>query len=158
MYYFAYGSNLNMKQMKIRCPEARPVGWGPLKDHRLAFKRLDSDTDAYLTIEQAKGCFVPIGVWEISGNDETQLDRYEGYPELYIKEIIHLEFNVFDMPVPQTGDGIIYRMCEASVYDMPSAHYLKTCLEGYRDFDFPYLYIEEAYRRARKEAIRRFHI
>lgn len=37
MYYLAYGSNLNISDMKIRCPKARPVGNAILNDHRLLF-------------------------------------------------------------------------------------------------------------------------
>ena len=37
-YYIAYGSNLNMEQMGIRCPSATAVGTGFLKGFRLMYK------------------------------------------------------------------------------------------------------------------------
>ena len=37
-YYIAYGSNLNVQQMRWRCPNARIIGTSELKDYRLMFK------------------------------------------------------------------------------------------------------------------------
>ena len=37
-YYLAYGSNLNVKQMKSRCPDARVLGIGEIEGYRLLFK------------------------------------------------------------------------------------------------------------------------
>ena len=33
---------------------------------------------------------VPVGIWEISENDEHFLDRYEGYPHLYEKKNLRI--------------------------------------------------------------------
>lgn len=76
MKYLAYGSNLNTKQMKRRCPNAAIVGSTILDGYRLMFK--GSKTGAYLTIEKAKSYKVPLGVWEIDSTDLASLDRYEG--------------------------------------------------------------------------------
>ena len=48
-YYLAYGSNLNRKQMEMRCPGARVVGTALIKGYGLLFK--GSKTGFYLTIE-----------------------------------------------------------------------------------------------------------
>ena len=48
-YYLAYGSNLNLRQMALRCHTAKPVGTAVIKDYELLFK--GSKTGAYLTIE-----------------------------------------------------------------------------------------------------------
>ena len=77
-YYIAYGSNLNVQQMRWRCPGARIIGTSELKDYRLLFK--GSKTGSYLTIEPEMGYTVPVAVWEVSAEDERALDRYEGYP------------------------------------------------------------------------------
>ena len=37
-YYIAYGSNLNVQQMRWRCPGARIIGTSELQDYRLLFK------------------------------------------------------------------------------------------------------------------------
>ena len=37
-YYIAYGSNLNIRQMRMRCPHARVIGTSVIKDYELLFK------------------------------------------------------------------------------------------------------------------------
>ena len=59
-YYLAYGSNLNVRQMRYRCPEARIVGISVIKNYELLYK--GSKTGAYLTIEKKKGSLVPVAV------------------------------------------------------------------------------------------------
>ena len=48
-YYIAYGSNLNVHQMRMRCPSARRIGTSELKGYELLFK--GSKTGSYLTVE-----------------------------------------------------------------------------------------------------------
>jgi len=36
--YAAYGSNMNLKQMKKRCPKAKVIGKGELHDYKLTFR------------------------------------------------------------------------------------------------------------------------
>ena len=88
-YYVAYGSNLNVRQMRWRCPGARIIGTSELKDYRLLFK--GSKTGSYLTIEPEVGCTVPVAVWEVTGQDELALDRYEGFPSFYYKKELVLD-------------------------------------------------------------------
>ena len=52
-YYIAYGSNLNVRQMRMRCPTARIIGTSVLKDYELLFK--GSKTGSYLTVEKKPG-------------------------------------------------------------------------------------------------------
>ena len=55
-FYLAYGSNLNVKQMQFRCPDARIVGTAEIPNYQLLFK--GSKTGSYLTIEPKRGCTV----------------------------------------------------------------------------------------------------
>ena len=75
-YYLAYGSNLNKEQMQKRCPGAVPVGAMVLKGYELRFR-------GPLTIVKKKGGRVPLGIWQVSEEDEKSLDRYEGFPMVY---------------------------------------------------------------------------
>ena len=68
-YYIAYGSNLNIRQMRMRCPHARVIGTAVIKDYELLFK--GSLTGAYLTIEPKKGGEVPVATWEVTESDEA---------------------------------------------------------------------------------------
>lgn len=128
-YYLAYGSNLNLEQMKYRCPTAKPIGKMNLKDYRLVYKGL-ADNFAYLTIEKSKGSEVPLGLFEVSYFDILSLDDYEGYPNSYSK---------FYIPIQVEGKNkkaLIYIMNKSYNYHIPSKKYVATCLQGYSDFDF----------------------
>ena len=63
-YYLAYGSNLNIGQMRYRCPSARIIGTAVIDDYRLLFK--GSKTGSYLTIEPMTGRSVPVAVWSVT--------------------------------------------------------------------------------------------
>ena len=89
--YLAYGSNLNLAQMANRCPTARVIGSSEMKGWRLLFK--GSRTGAVATVEPDRGSFVPVLVWEITPADEAALDRYEGWPFLYRKEMVKVKIN-----------------------------------------------------------------
>ena len=86
-YYIAYGSNLNIYQMRFRCPNARIIGTSVVPDYELLFK--GSKTGSYLTIEPKKGSSVPVAVWETTDQDELALDCYEGYPTFSTRKSLH---------------------------------------------------------------------
>ena len=44
-YYLAYGSNLNIRQMALRCPTAKAVGTAVIKDYELLFKGSKADKE-----------------------------------------------------------------------------------------------------------------
>ena len=75
-YYLAYGSNLNVHQMKYLCPTANIVGTAVIRDCELLNK--GSKSGSYLTIEKKKGGVVPVAVREVTAADEHSLDAYEG--------------------------------------------------------------------------------
>lgn len=134
-YYLAYGSNLNIDQMKYRCPNARIVGKTKLDNHRLVFK---GGYTGYLTIEEAEGNYVPLGIYEITSNDEKKLDLYEGYPNFYYKKYIPVEIN------SKTVYALIYVMNEEFGYQFPTMDYINICKSGYRDFSFDNHILSEA--------------
>ena len=72
--YVAYGSNLNMEQMKQRCPGAQFVGTGVVENYELQFK--GSLYNAHATIAPKEGSSVPVGIWTILKRDENNLDGY----------------------------------------------------------------------------------
>ena len=127
-YYLAYGSNLNKEQMAHRCPDAKPVCKWTMLNYQLAFRR------GFLTIEPKEGAEVPCVVWEISDQDEKNLDRYEGFPRFYRKE------NFLTMvPDPEELTGklvtaIAYVMNDGFPMQVPSDYYFYTVMQGYRDF------------------------
>lgn len=141
-YYIAYGSNLNMRQMKFRCPGALAVGTGFIKDYELLFK--GSKTGSYLTIEEKKGSSVPVAIWKVDGNHERALDRYEGYPSFYYKKEIEIDFISIERKQPHRVKAFVYIMHEDRCLGIPSKEYLQVCLEGYKTFGFSCKYLEDA--------------
>lgn len=126
--YIAYGSNLNLGQMARRCPTARVIGKGEIKDHELLFR--GGSLSAVATVEPKAGSNVPVLIWEIEPEDERNLDIYEGYPRLYGK---------VDLEV-QTEDGsesiMAYTMNEGHEIGKPSMRYLETITTGYLEAGF----------------------
>ena len=136
-YYLAYGSNLSVRQMLGRCPEAVYVGKTLLHGYRLMFR--GSKTGSYLTIEREEGYDVPCVVWRVDERDEMMLDHYEGYPTFYYKKEITVP--IYDIgglkPEPLTiADAFVYIMTEGGSAGIPSRDYWRTCVEGYERFGF----------------------
>ena len=132
-YYLAYGSNLNVRQMAWRCPTAKAVGTAIIKDYELLFK--GSKTGAYLTIEPKSGAEVPVAVWSVEPADEERLDVYEGYPTFYYKTELDLSVRYFSGKTA-IRTAFVYIMHEERPLGLPSGSYVRTCLEGYRNFGF----------------------
>ena len=149
-YYLAYGSNLNVRQMRMRCPTARMIGTATLENYRLMFK--GSKTGSYLTIEPEEGCTVPVGVWEVSGRDELALDRYEGYPTFYYKKELELPITGIRTGIVRQRKAFVYIMHEDRLLGVPSNFYMRVCMEGYYDFGFNCETLWEAYEYSRQEA------
>lgn len=131
IYYLAYGSNLNIEQMKYRCPRAVKVGSTILKGWELEFK-------TYLTIKPNPNKEVPLGIWKVTAADERNLDIYEGYPRFYRKEYIEIEID------GKKALALIYIMNDVREIQPPSAIYWHTCIQGYNDFRFDNKYLSEA--------------
>ena len=129
MLYAAYGSNLNRFQMKFRCPDAKILTTGVVKDYRLMYK--GSMSGAYLTIEKEQGCLVPVAIWKISEHDLYRLDMYEGYPKFYYRKNI-----VIPCADGKNHRAIIYIMHEDRLLAIPNHYYVDTCEQGYDDFGF----------------------
>lgn len=133
-YYIAYGSNLNLEQMKDRCPNAKVYGTAEIQDYELLFKGYPSRS--YLTIEKKEGKKVPVGIWQTSEEDEKKLDIYEDYPALYYKTEMMLPVKKKDTQEIQNLTCYVYIMYEERTNELPSEEYIQTCLTGYRDFGF----------------------
>ena len=142
-YYIAYGSNLNIHQMRWRCPDARIIGTAELVGWQLLFK--GSKTGSYLTIEKAPGHRVPVAVWEVSPTDEAALDRYEGYPDFYYKKELDLDITGIRTKKVRRRRVFVYIMHEDRPIGIPSMQYLRICAEGYDSFRFDIDYLLEAY-------------
>ena len=150
-FYIAYGSNLNRRQMKTRCPGASAVGTAVIEDYRLLFR--GSKTGAYLTIEPHKGGAVPAAVWSITEDDEQRLDRYEGVPIFYQKEKMELPVIDIRSGAARNLNGFVYVMCGNRPLGVPSNNYFMVCAKGYQDFGFDTKYLLDACSDSRQEDV-----
>jgi hypothetical protein len=80
MIYFAYGSNLDERQMAIRCPGGRMTGVAQLAHHRICFPRRSPIRNcAVASIEPFSGPLVWGVTYDLTGDDLRRLDAREGY-------------------------------------------------------------------------------
>jgi cation transport regulator ChaC len=66
------------------------------------------------------------------------LDRYEGYPHFYRKEILDVELN------GKTISAMVYIMNDGHPLGSPSDYYLNAIMEGYKSAGFDTEYLEQA--------------
>ena len=120
MNYIAYGSNMNTRQMASRCPGAKLIGTGKLLGEKLSFY-------VHATVERSgiKCAYVPVAIWEISHEHEELLDRYEGFPNYYVKEkrTVHMDDGTI-------VTGMIYIM-NLKRAGLPSRDYFHGILSAY---------------------------
>ena len=130
MLYFAYGSNLNIFQMKRRCKDSKFLKKIKLKDFRLTFRSKYRAAD----IEPKKNSIVPGALFEISKSDEKRLDLYEDYPLLYTK----FYFTYYGKKV------MTYTMVKKTKFTYPTERYLNVVKRGYKDCKLEKKYLLKA--------------
>lgn len=121
--YLAYGSNMNQTQMAVRCPTAEVVGACELKGYELLFR--GARRGAVATVEPKEGSKVPVLLWKIRKADEEALDRYEGYPRLYGKQMLKVNLEGKEM------FAMGYVMMPGHEFGIPSDGYVDIIWEGY---------------------------
>jgi len=122
--------------MAFRCPTAKVVGTSEIKDYELLFR--GGQRSSVATVEPFKGSCVPVLLWKLKEQDLQALDRYEGYPHFYRKEIMEVELKGKSVP------AMIYIMNDGHLLGSPSDYYLNTILEGYKSAGFDTEILEQA--------------
>ena len=170
--YVAYGSNLSVEQMALRCPDAKMIGTGKIRDYKLVF-RFHAD------IEKSKGSYVPVLVWKISEVDEKRLDIYEGvssgyYHQEEVKVLMDQkensnqsnnagsnvaggeDSNGSDVAGSDVADSnaseitaMVYVMNEQTGTELPDTYYLQIIEDGYTHFGFDKSVLAKALKEAR---------
>lgn len=137
--YWAYGSNLNVKQMKIRCPKAKKIAAFPLEGGQLVFRGVAD------VISDPKS-LVMGGLWEITPDCEKALDAYEGVrgdAGMYTKEYIDATHRGEEISI------LWYKMNSEGVMP-PSQHYFDVIAQGFDDFGLDKSFLHEALERSWK--------
>lgn len=124
VYYVAYGSNMNLKQMEYRCPNSKIVCNGVLIGWKLVFN-IHADI-IYTGSAEDK---VPVVLWDIHENDWGYLDMYEGFPKYYIKKNIDVI-----IVGGYTTKAIVYVMNKSRKgIAPPDKYYFDIILTGYKE-------------------------
>ena len=127
MYYFAYGLNLNKKQMLERCPDSKPMFVATLRNYKLVFVGWSRKwRGGVASIKPFRGERVLGGVYEVSEGCLRRLDEYEA-------SYNRLKVMVFDED-GEPAEAITYIKSEQSEETQPSTGYLSLIQQGYRDW------------------------
>ena len=138
--YFAYGSNLSQAQMGVRCPMAKGLGVAVLESHRLSFTAFSRGWDGGVAdVVEAVGDEVWGFLYELTPEDLSALDAYEGYPHLYDRRLLHVTQEVNHSAV----EAWVYFVASKQDFVTPSARYLAVLVECAKEFGFPQQYVTD---------------
>ena len=132
--YIAYGSNINLEQMSNRCPNSKVVGKEMLKGYELEFRGV-------ATIVPKENTEVPVLIWEIDGRDEHSLDKYEGFPNYYRKELFEIDVN------GEKKECMAYLMNSGHI-SPPMSYYYNVIKQGYEANGMDTSYLRAALERS----------
>jgi gamma-glutamylcyclotransferase (GGCT)/AIG2-like uncharacterized protein YtfP len=135
--YFAYGSNLDLRRFRRRCPGATVVGRAQLPDHALGFTRYSRvEKGGVADIVPQLGATVWGALYEIDEACFRTLDEYEGAPREYRRESV---FVIDD--AGHDREAIAYVANKTGEF-APSRAYLEQIVRGARDHALPDEYVE----------------
>ena len=136
--YFAYGSNLWLKQMTLRCPSSGKVGAGILYSHKWGIT-----SRGYANVYPSSDHVVYGIVYTLSEADEVKLDGYEGVSGgSYMKKDLEVEL------LSTEGEG---KMIRCLVYIdprpegqfKPRKEYIHRINSGLKDAHLPAKWVQQ---------------
>lgn len=129
--YFAYGSNMDEKQMLRRCPDAKLVGVARLNGWRLKFAGYSRTWGGGVAdLTPARGKHVDGVLYRVSDEDIERLDGYEG--AAYFRR----EVDVTGLDCSPVTAQVYLRIAKNEPHTAPSSSYLKVISEAYSRFGF----------------------
>jgi hypothetical protein len=145
--YFAFGSNMDPKQMTARCPSHRVLGRGFLADHALCFPRRSPVRRCGTAgLAQAGGQGIWGVLYELDRADLARLHQAEGYAPGRPADHNRHDFVEIDVRLG-SADGETVRAFTylARADDSgagPSADYMKHLIDGAEHHRLPKTYVE----------------
>ena len=127
MFYFAYASNLNKKQIQQRCPDSLPKFVATLPNYKLVFTGWSREwRGGKAAIKSFRGEKVRGAIYEVSEACLRKLDRYEaGYARMNVTV-----FNEDNEPV----EAVTYTKSGQLEESLPSQEYGEVIRQGYHDW------------------------
>lgn len=140
MLYFAFGSNLSVAQMRVRCPGSEPVGPALLRGRRLgfAYRSQNFPPGGAADVVESAGGEVWGALYRLTDRDLEELDRFEfvgagGYRQVTVE-------------VEQEGKmlpALCYEVVDRLESDLaPIAGYRRLMIEGAREHGLPQAWID----------------
>ncbi len=134
--YFAYGSNLDLRQFQRRCPGSVVVGRARLPGYQLAFTRYSRNRKGGVAdIVPQPGAEVWGALYDVDEPCMAALDEYEGVPRHYRRETVR----VFDDEGVER-EAVAYIANRTGEF-APSRQYLAIIARGAREHRLPEEYI-----------------
>lgn len=134
IFMWAYGSNLNVRQMRERCPKAGKSEQMIVDTCALVFRGV-----ADVTVRPETQTYG--GLWTITEDCERSLDRYEGVAgKVYMKRYLRIKLDGDE----REHTCLFYQMRAKDGILPPSERYIETIARGYADFDLPLDVLERA--------------
>jgi gamma-glutamylcyclotransferase len=146
MLYFAYGSNMNWEQMKLRCPSASFLCKAVLKDYKIALTRKSLKGYGVADIVPSHGNHVWGVVYKIDDIDLGFLDTAEGYyPNRLQNAYKRIEIIVFAEANKENPLTMFtYEVVEKEQNEIPTVQeYKNKILEGAKFWHLPEEYIKK---------------
>lgn len=147
VFYFAYGSNMSLEQMRKRCPESQRVTIGCVRDHKLVFPRYSNKRNCGVaSIAASSGDDVWGVLFELNGDDLSRLDKSEGYRPGRAQS--ENGYNRISIVVQLAGDPrssvdcLTYIGNPQSGKHIPSEDYSKEIIKGAEENELPAEYLE----------------
>lgn len=130
--YFAYGANMDVAAMALRCPVSRLIGSGHLRGYRFIIMR-----EGYASVVRAPARIVWGVLWDLASDDIPALDRYEGVAGgLYTKATLPVR-------TPEGVKRALVYLGGSTAPGRPRPGYLDAVLSAARAAQLPPAYIRE---------------
>ncbi len=131
MYYFAYATDLNRRQLAKICPDSRPLFKAVLPNFKLIFTGWSRKTRGGIaSVKPYQGEKVPGAVYELSDLDLQRLDKEMNSPAERLR--------ITALVIGDDGDSAkatLYVNKKVSEEAEPSRDYLTEIQQGYRDWE-----------------------
>lgn len=140
--YFAYGSNLDLQQMRERCPLSRFAGAAVLENHRLSFGGFSARWGGPVaTLIQRRGDMTMGALYRVDPSDIERLDRFEGAPHVYrrARKVVHDEHG-------RRRVAYVYVQTHEPEHRRPAPAYIKVIRRAYRELGLDLHALERAAR------------
>lgn len=142
LYHFAYGSNMNVEQIRKRCSVPRAVAVAKLADHRVAFFGYSGVWDGAMeTVIAAPGREVWGVVYALNFADRESLDAWQDVRIDGTGAYFHYPAEVTDTK-GRVHSVLFYKKDILGDPQKPSREYLDFIVQGAIEHGLPAAYIE----------------